>query len=581
MKILLTSINAKFIHSNLAIHSIRAYSKEYEKNIQIREFTINNSVDDILREIYKENPNVLAISTYIWNIEMVKDIIIEIKKILPNIEIWLGGPEVSFDSEKQLERYNMIKGIITGEGEGIFKDITSYYVDGQPSLNKIQGIVFRDQARIINTGIRPILDINTIPFAYEEIIETFENKIIYYESSRGCPFSCQYCLSSIERAVRFRDLDLVKIELKQFIQASVKQVKFVDRTFNCKKEHALGIWNFLKENDNGFTNFHFEIAADLIDEDMLEFLSTVRQGLFQFEIGVQSTNEATLDIIQRKTNFSKLSQAVKALNTFQNIHQHLDLIAGLPKEDYNTFKKSFNDVYALAPEQLQLGFLKVLKGSGIFNRKEELGIVHRDKPPYEVITTKELTYGEIQTLKMIEEMVEIYYNSGQFTHTIKFIEKYFVNPFEMFESMANYYEKNNLNTLQHSRIARYDILLEYFNTHIEKNNKVIEEILILDLYLQENLKKRPEWAQEKEEYKESIKDFYKESENITQYLPQYKGYTAKQITRMTHIETFTVDIMKFIKTKEIVSGEKPTFILFDYLDRNPLNHHAKIKQIPL
>ncbi|TCK89020.1 radical SAM superfamily enzyme YgiQ (UPF0313 family) [Natranaerovirga hydrolytica] len=581
MKVLLTAINAKYIHTNLALYSLKAYSKEYEANIHLKEFTINNKTDHILREIYKEQPDVIALSCYIWNVEVIRALLIELNKIMPKVDIWLGGPEVSFDAKVQLEQYSHIKGIMCGEGEGIFKDVVRHYIKKDIPLKDIKGLVYRDNHTIIATGNRVAMNMNDIPFPYDNIIDQFENKIIYYESARGCPFSCQYCLSSAEKNLRFKDIAKVKEELKKFILAKVKQVKFVDRTFNCKKEHALKIWQFLNENDNGITNFHFEISADLMDEETLEFLKTIRPGLFQFEIGVQSTNEDTLQVIQRKTNFDALKKVVKRVNDFQNIHQHLDLIAGLPKEDYTTFQKSFNEVYALEPEQLQLGFLKVLKGTGIDARKDELGIVHRDQTPYEVLYTKELMYDDLLRLKNIEEMVEMYYNSSQFLATLKYLETKFETPFQLYESLGTYYEKNQLDLLQHSRITKYKILLDYYTETIDKDAELFTYLMIFDLYVQENLKNRPKWAQEKEDYKERIKAFYKSDDNIDKHLSSYKGYNSKQIMRMTHIENFPFDIVEFINSKDYTIKRETTFVLFDYNKRDPLTHHGYYQKVML
>lgn len=581
MKLLLTSINAKFIHSNLAIHSINAFVKKYEKNIEILEFTINNSIDDILREIYNEQPDVVAISCYIWNIEIVKEIVVELKKILPNIDVWLGGPEVTYNSERQILEYPNIKGIIKGEGEKTFKELIKFYLKINSKLKNIKGLTYRDEiGNVINTGDREPLNLNEIPFPYTDKIKDFNNKIIYYESSRGCPFNCQYCLSSLEKQLRFRDFELVREEIIQFLEAKVKQVKFVDRTFNCNKEHAMKIWKFINDNDNGYTNFHFEISADLIDEETLEFLKTIRPGLFQFEIGVQSTHDDTLKVIKRKTDFYRLSEVVKRIQQNNNIHQHLDLIAGLPKEDYRTFITSFNDVYALKPEQLQLGFLKVLKGSGLYINSKEYGLVYKSKPPYEILSTNELPYNKILILKLVEEMVEIYYNSNQFTYTLKYLEQFFVSPFHMFEAIASYYEEQGFHIKQHSRLTRYDILLQFFREMIDQDDTTIKYALIIDLYLQEKLKKRPKWIEDNSNYKEKIRDFYKDDRNINRFLPEYSRYTQKQVSRMTHIEVLPSNILEMVQAKEIKKeASSRIFYIFNYLKKDSLTKHATISTV--
>jgi radical SAM superfamily enzyme YgiQ (UPF0313 family) len=582
MKLLLTAINAKYIHTNLALHSLRAYAKGYDQHLELVEFTINNRIDDILREVYKKKPDVMAISTYIWNVEMVQELIVELKKVLPHLEIWLGGPEVSFDSKQQLQSYPSIKGILIGEGEATFRALLKYYVEKSYTLDQIAGLVFRDEAdNIVYTGNRPLLNLSEIPFPYEASMDRFENKIIYYESARGCPFNCQYCLSSLDRGVRIRDIALVKEELQHFLNAKVKQVKFVDRTFNCNKKHAMAVWEYIHKNDNGFTNFHFEISADLIDEEMVAFLTTVRPGLFQFEIGVQSTHPETLEIIQRKMDFDKLSRVVKNINKGRNIHQHLDLIAGLPREDYATFKKSFNDVYALEPEQLQLGFLKVLKGSGMYENSHKYGLLYKEKTPYEILSTKDISYEEVLKLKLVEEMVELYHNSNQFTYSLKYLLNFFSAPFDLFEALAEYYEEKEYHTLQHSRMTRYDIVLEFFQDKLSKEDDIIKALLLFDLYLQENLKKRPIWYEEDMSTKEQTRKFYQDQENINKYLAEYKDYASKQISRMTHIELFSVDIMPFVTQGKDTFSKKDTYVLFNYLKRDPLVNHATTTQVIL
>lgn len=582
MKILLTAINAKYIHSNLALYSIKAYAKDYSDHLKIVEFTINNSLDYILRSIYQEEPDVVALSCYIWNKSITMQLCMELKKIIPDCQIWLGGPEVSYNANQLLKQNSTIDGIIVGEGEATFLDLIRYYLHEIHSLDTIKGIVYKGKdLSIKETKLRPLLALDKVPFVYENVkLSNFENKIIYYESSRGCPFCCQYCLSSIDRSIRFRSYTKVFEELIKFINSKVKQVKFVDRTFNCNKKHAMEIWQFLHKNDNGITNYHFEIAADLIDDDMLLFLKNIRAGLFQFEIGVQSTHLPTLNSIQRKMDFERVCKVVKTINEFNNIHQHLDLIAGLPKETYEIFKKSFNDVYELKPEQLQLGFLKVLKGSGLQNNQKEYQLVYKGEPPYEILSTKEMSYKDILNLKMVEEMLEMYYNSGQFTHTIRFLERFFSTPFNLFETLAKFYQEEDYHLIQHSRIKRYTILLEFYKNKIDKNIEIFKSYLITDLYLQENLKKRPNWIQDNDFYKNKIRNFFIDEEKVRKILPHYKKYSIRQISRLTHIEVLPINILE--KYNEInINNNKPIFILFDYLKRNPLNNHAKWYRLEL
>lgn len=427
MKILLNAINAKYIHSNLAVYSLRAYAKEYREHIRLLEYTINNRVEEILEGIYKEHADVICFSCYIWNIAYVKELIEELKKLCPNTPIWVGGPEVSYEIETLLAENPGIDGVFIGEGEHTFKKVCRCYIETEESeweeeLLRVSGIAYRKRDKTIAfTGMAEPVDMSTIPFCYEDM-EQFKNKIIYYESSRGCPFSCSYCLSSIDKKMRFRDIELVKKELGFFIKQEVPQVKFVDRTFNCSHTHAMEIWRFIKEKDLGKTNFHFEVAADLLTEEELEYIAGMRPGLIQLEIGVQSTNDVTIQEIHRTMDLEKLKAVVRRIQAPGNIHQHLDLIAGLPYEDYQTFQKSFDEIYDLKPEQLQLGFLKVLKGSYMFEHAEEYGLVYQSKPPYEVMKTNWLSFDEVLKIKQVEEMLEVYYNSHQYEVTMKILE---------------------------------------------------------------------------------------------------------------------------------------------------------------
>lgn len=571
MKILLVGINAKYIHSNLAIHSLKAYAEKYKDSIEIVEYTINHYKDFILGDIFKKKPDVIGFSSYIWNIELITGIIIELNKVLPKTEIWLGGPEVSYRPNEILENYSFIKGISVGEGEYSFLNLMEHYIDANKELREIKGILYRaEDGAIVSNSVTEIVDMNTIPFPYNNM-DQFENRIIYYESSRGCPFSCSYCLSSVEKQVRFRDVERVKDEMKHFLDCKVPQVKFVDRTFNCNHKHTMAIWKFLQENDNGVTNFHFEIAADLLTEEELELIGTMRPGLIQLEIGVQSTNPETLKAIDRTMDLDKLTEIVGRINKKENVHQHLDLIVGLPYEDYESFSRSFNQVYAMRPNQLQLGFLKLLSGTVMDQKKEEYKIVYQDCPPYEVLYTKWLSYEEVLRLKKVEEMVEIYYNSNQFNYSLKYLEKLFEIPFELFEKLAEFYESKGLFDVKHSRLDRYSYLFEFLkectNSKKESEDKSFSELLVFDLYLREKLKTRPLFAEDESEYKDFVRKFYDNQEKENTLLLDYNGYQKKQVKRMTHIERLQIN--PFTMKKE------ETYILFDYKNRNPLTYEAR------
>lgn len=550
LKILLAACNAKYIHSNLAVYNLKSCSGEYSHNVVIKEYTINQIQDDILKDIYLEQPDVICFSSYIWNISFVKELVPDLKKILPHVDFWAGGPEVSYDAVEFLKKNPAFFGVMVGEGEETFHELAGYYIERKPeNLKEIRGVAFHDETKvpdIVHTGWRELMDLSKVPFAYSNLTE-FKNRIIYYESSRGCPFSCSYCLSSIDKKLRFRDIELVKKELQFFIDNKVPQVKFVDRTFNCKHDHAMAIWRYITEHDNGITNFHFEISADLLREEELALMKTMRPGLIQLEIGVQSTNPQTIKAIRRTMDFEKLKGIVEQIHGFGNIHQHLDLIAGLPYEGYESFHKSFCDVYALRPEQFQLGFLKVLKGSHMMEMTGEYQILYKDREPYEVLSTAWLTYGEILGLKMVESMVEVYYNSGQFKHTLVFLEQYFEDPFRMYEALGRFYEKKGYSEISHSRMRRYEILMEFAGEQKEIPLEVLSDVMLLDLYLRENLKSRPSFASDQKPYERLIWDYRK----------------VEKIPKTAHIEVFR-------------DGKT---ILFDYTDRDPLTNNARLTDI--
>lgn len=630
MKFLLAAVNAKYIHSNLGIYSLKKYADSHLKQlpgekqtkessgggpfweIEIGEYTINHRTDDILRDIYRRAPDAVGFSCYIWNILYIRELVHDLKKILPDTEIWLGGPEVSYRASELLREEPHVRGIMAGEGEETFCRLLraageaalagSLWED--QALSHIPGLVFRTlsadgenrkdgkvraEAEIVSTPPAPLLDLNEIPFAYGDL-QGLEHRIIYYESSRGCPFSCSYCLSSVDKSVRFRDLELVKEELAFFLEKKVPQVKFVDRTFNCRKSHSMAVWQFILENDNGITNFHFEISADLLSEEELALLSRMRPGLVQLEIGVQTANPRTIREIRRKMDLNRLQKNVEKISGFHNIHQHLDLIAGLPFEGFESFRDSFNEVFAMRPEQLQLGFLKVLSGSYMREMASEYGLRYREAPPYEVLSTRWLSYGELIRLKGVEEMVETYYNSGQFGNTLEVLAQEFDSPFDMFLALSVYYEENGLSAVSHSRLARYEILFRFIGELLEKErekyeqktpgkeggNKAPKELpagqerleeyrdrLILDVYLRENAKSRPSFARDLSPFREAVKAFFIEEGKSRRYLKGYEEYDSRQMGKMAHIEVL----------------RDGTMVLFDYLHRDALLGNAKTFQV--
>ena len=547
MKILLAACNAKYIHSNLAVYDLQAYASDYADHIVLKEYTINQQKDDIMRDIYLEHPDVVCVSCYIWNLSFVKELMADLIKILPGADFWAGGPGVSYDAEKFLTENSEFKGVMVGEGEETFKELAGYYVEKNPqNLKDMTGICYRDGDQIIHNGWRQIMDLSSIPFIYKDLSE-FKNRIIYYESSRGCPFSCSYCLSSIDKKLRFRDTETVKKELQFFIDNKVPQVKFVDRNFNCKHDHAMAIWKYINEHDNGVTNFHFEISADLLREEELQEMSTMRPGLIQLEIGVQSTNPDTIKAIHRTMDFEKLKGIVDRIHSFGNIHQHLDLIAGLPYEDYDSFRNSFNDVYALKPQQLQLGFLKVLKGSHMMEMCREYGIVYKTQEPYEVLSTKWLDYDHVLKLKTVENMVEVYYNSGQFQNTLEYLENFFPDAFSIYERLGSFYMEKGYGDVSHTRMRRYEILLEFLEDMPEISVDQVKDQMVYDLYLRENLKSRPGFARDQKPFERQIWDFRK----------------REKVAKNAHVEVFA-------------DGK---VLLFDYADRDPLTNNAHVTDV--
>ena len=632
MKFLLVAINAKYIHSNLGIYSLKAYAEKKlrevaeagaqgaerasggaetqnaagvasgQVQVEIAEYTINHQMDQILQDIYRRKPDVIGFSCYIWNIQYIRPFLKDIPKVLPDVKIWMGGPEVYYRAESFLKEEPTVTGVMVGEGEATLAELAQVYGEAESvdkmrtvvsdesgadkvscnrmnqtevhgsmvdvgvgndsmdaRLEQVRGIVFRKTTgEIVRTAMRPLLSMDEIPFSYDNL-EGMEHRIIYYESSRGCPYSCSYCLSSIDKTVRFRSLDLVMKELDYFLERKVPQVKFVDRTFNCKKSHALAIWRYLLEHDNGVTNFHFEISADLIDEEELEVMEQMRPGLIQLEIGVQTTNPDTITEIHRKMNLDRLKQVVDKINSFHNIHQHLDLIVGLPYENYERFCQSFDDVYWMRPEQLQLGFLKVLTGSYMAEKTSDYGLLYHQEPPYEVLATKWLDYGQVLRLKAVEDMVEVHYNSGQYTETLREMEQHWASPYAMFEALADYYERLGYTGIAINRLTRYEILFGFLQETEPEKTERYRDLLTYDLYLRENIKSRPAFLRDESPWKTLRREFFQGEEKEPKYLKGYEGYDSKQMAKMAHLEVF---------------GDGRV-VVFDYKNRDPLTYNAK------
>lgn len=559
-KVILAALNAKYIHSNLALRYLSRFQNNNQKHhVETMEFTINQRLDFIAEELFRKQPDVVLFSCYIWNVEMLRQLCPILKKIMPDCVIGFGGPEVSYESETFLRENPAVDFVMRGEGELVFTKYLEHLDAGNPAtLGEIESLTYRQNGEIFSTPQMHPMDLAYLPFPYEDDFSDVQNQIIYYESSRGCPYHCGYCLSSVENGVRFVPLDKVLPDLQKFLDKNVPQVKFIDRTFNCKKSHAMAIWKYLHEHDNGVTNFHFEITADLIDQETIDFLKTVRKGLFQFEIGVQSTNPQTIRAINRNVDFAALSEIVQQIKDGGNIHQHLDLIAGLPYEDYDSFGCSFNDVYALHPEQLQLGFLKVLKGSMLHQKQKEFEIVYHDAAPYEVLTTHELPYADTLRLKYVEEMVETYYNSGRFLHTLAYLVPLYESPFAFFEALSQFWVGENYHYLGLSKMGLFDVLWRFVEQNPKVDKRKLQWEMKFDIALHEKPKKLPAWltVTNEEQWHDKVFAFYGNPALWQKCLPHYKS--NKEAIRQTHLEVF--------------GDEKQKAVLFDYGKRDLLGN---------
>lgn len=573
MKILLTTLNSKFIHTNLAIRYLNQMVKDIEDiEVDIREYTINNELDFILKDIYKNDYDVILFSTYIWNVNDIVKLCDNIKKVKPNMKIALGGPEVSYDSEDSMKKYDFVDYILYGEGELVFRDFVKH-LKVDIKIEDVDGIVYRNNKDIIkNKPMKLLENLDLIPSPYEKLNkEEYENRIVYYETSRGCPFNCQYCLSSTLQGLRYFSIDRVKKDLKALIDARVSQIKFIDRTFNANKKFAMEIMKFLMENDNDYTTYHFEVTAHLLSDDMLEFLKDCKEGLFQFEIGVQTTNEKVLDAVGRRDDFGKLSYVVKKIASYRNIHQHLDLIAGLPYEDYKSFENSFNDVFNLGIEHLQLGFLKMIKGTGIRNRADEHEFRYKDYPPYEVLYNKYISYDQILKLKDIEEILERYFNSKNFVLSMRYIIHNFYkqSPFKFFEDFATYFNDNGYFNMSQGKNQLYKILLDFYLEKININSDLFKEIIKYDYISLGKTSNVPAFLEKVdiEDFKNRCHLFLQNEENILKYIPRFENTPAKQIIKYVHFEVFKYDMLKLkddIKTK---LEPKESIVLFVYDDK--------------
>ncbi|NRT33752.1 radical SAM superfamily enzyme YgiQ (UPF0313 family) [Clostridium beijerinckii] len=554
MKVLITAVDSKFIHSNLAVRYLKSFTRDMDYESKIKEFTINDREGRILEEIIKEKPDIVAFSTYIWNVELISRVANLIKRVDSNIEILYGGPEVSFDSRSFLKN-NVGEYVIEGEGEKTYRDFILYKL-GKIRLEDVRGLHYKINDIVYSNEKRPLMSMDEIVFPYEEN-EDLTNKIVYYEASRGCPFNCKYCLSSTSHGVRFLDIDRVLKDLMYFINKEVRLVKFVDRTFNCNSKFAMAIWDFLINQDTN-TQFHFEISADILKPQEIELLSKAPKGRFRFEVGVQTTNDEVLRNINRFVNFSDIKEKVLEIEALRNIDQHLDLIAGLPGEDYESFKKSFNDMYEIKPEEIQLGFLKLLKGSSMREDAEKYGMEYSPYPPYEILKTDKISYEELLKLKKVEEMVDKYYNSQKFNHIIRYFERKFELPFDFYYSLGMFFEDKGYFSKNIGNAEYYKVFLDYSESVLQENNKHLKEIIRFNYLIFNKKRGLPEFLRsdmEKEEEK-SIKEKLKEQYSFKEY----------------YLEKFSINLEKYILNNEII--EEDSYYMF-----NNNNEYVYLKNI--
>ncbi len=588
MKVLVTTLNSKYIHTALSVRYLKRY---YEANkgtlnsiVEMKEFTINNPLDQIIEEIALSSYDLIAFSCYIWNIEQTIKIVNTLKKIQPTLKILLGGPEVTHETDHLLNDVQNVDYVLSGEGEESFLRFIEA-LELNKTFDDVNGLFYRTELGIQQTVFNPLTnDIITeqLPFPYDTF-EGLEHKILYYESSRGCPYNCKYCLSSTIKGVRYFPLEKVQSDLMIFLNQRVMQVKFIDRTFNADRKRALKIMKFIHENDNGYTNFHFEITASLLDEDTLVFLEKVRPELFQFEVGVQSTNKETLKEIDRNIPFDKIKETCGRIKTFQNIHLHLDLIAGLPCEGFKSFMKSMDDLYAIGPEKIQLGFLKLLKGAQLRVNAEKYGMVYRDYPPYEILETKWLSYPELAKLKHMEDLLDHYYNSGKFQYSMAYLVHKSNKSFsKVLEEMYDEWQNHNWFEDKHSLMELYKRLFAYGETINDIDKKLFKELLRFD-YLRYNRKKGDDFfaVSLPDDFKNNCHTFLQTPEHIEKYLPRFAGISAKTIIKQVHFEPFSYNIVEVINSSYNTTKLDETVILFDYKNKNKIFENYDFYEVVL
>ncbi|WLR43118.1 B12-binding domain-containing radical SAM protein [Bacillus carboniphilus] len=583
MHTVLTSLNAKYIHTNLAIRYLKAYASE-EFNVSITEYTIKDPIMNIVTDLYKRQPEVIGFSCYIWNIKESIEVIKMLKKIDPQLVIIVGGPEVTYDTKHWMETVPEIDFISIGEGEATFKQFLQA-INDKSSIEEVSGLAYRDDGKIIMNPQRNKIDLKTLPspFNFKEDLPHLSKRVTYIETSRGCPFSCQFCLSSIEVGVRYFDREKIKEDIRHLMRNGAKTIKFVDRTFNISRSYALEMFQFLIDEHIPGTVFQFEITADIMRPEVIQFLNeNAPEGLFRFEIGVQSTNDETNELVKRKQNFNKLTRTVSMVKEGGKIDQHLDLIAGLPEEDYHSFRQTFNDVFALRPEELQLGFLKMLRGTGLRLSADKHQYIFMDTPPYEILGNNVLSFDDIIKIKQVEDVLEKYWNDHRMDETIEFIVcELFDTPFDFFQQFGSYWEVHDWSRIGHQLEDLFYRLYEFIKASSSKQSaQLTKDLLTYDYLRLQKHRPRKSWWKGNTLTKEEQKQIYKV---ILQTPETIGGNFSKQpllekdLFKHTRIETFTFDLEHYLKKKEIKLQE--TLVLFYYKNENVQLYSSPLDEI--
>ncbi|WP_423801553.1 B12-binding domain-containing radical SAM protein [Neobacillus sp. SAB-20_R2A] len=567
MKVICSTLNAKYIHTNLAIRFLKAYAAP-EFDIILKEYTIKDPVMNIVSDLHQQKPDVIGFSCYIWNIEETLKVINMLKKIDPSLIIVLGGPEVSYDTREWMEKHPEIDFIVMGEGEQTFKQLLTE-LDTNKNIDNVHGVAYRDNGTLASTPQRNKLDLKELPspFRFPEDIPQLGKRVTYIETSRGCPFSCQFCLSSIEVGVRYFDRERIKEDIRYLMANGAKTIKFVDRTFNISRSYAMEMFRFLIDEHLPGTVFQFEITADIMRPEVIEFLNQeAPKGLFRFEIGVQSTNDYTNELVRRKQNFEKLKRTVTMVKDGGKIDQHLDLIAGLPEEDYASFRKTFNDVFEMRPEELQLGFLKMLRGTGVRIRASEHDYVYMDHSPYEILSNNVLSFDDIVKIKQVEDVLEKYWNDHRMDHTVEYLVTHvFPSPFDFFQDFGSYWDEQGWSRIGHQLEDLFRRLHSFLVKRAVPNLDVISGLMKYDYLKHHKYKPRKPWWEAGLEKSERSKIYKRISETPQLLGPEFLKLELdeKELYKHTMLELLSFDLTKYFLNGEIDHQASGLLAYFD------------------